>query len=166
MPAEETGPEPVLLPSSPDPEPEPAEDVDIPTGTWIAVIAADRAYYQRVIAQGGPDAVSLRFPPYALERRVILTSDQVRIGRRSVSQGLTPEIDLGQAPEDPGVSHLHAVLLAKPGGSWTLVDPGSTNGTTLNEADEPVEVNAEIPLKHGDRIYLGAWTSITLTKEG
>jgi hypothetical protein len=145
---------------------EPDEDADLPAGTWVAVIEADRAYYDRVIELGGPDAVALRFPPYTLERRMVLTGDQVRIGRRSVSQGMAPEIDLGQPPEDPGVSHLHAVLLAQPDGSWALVDPGSTNRTTHNDSDEPVEVNAEIPLKQGDQIHVGAWTSITLTREG
>ncbi|WP_460525096.1 FHA domain-containing protein [Flindersiella endophytica] len=172
VPSPTPGPAPVPVPPPPDPAAGPAAGaapdvaVDTPAGTWIAVIEADRAYYDRVIELGGPDSVALRFPPYTLERRLILTGDQVRIGRRSVSQGLAPEIDLGQPPEDPGVSHLHAVLLAQPDGSWVLVDPGSTNGTTLNDSDEPVEVNAEIPLKQGDQIHVGAWTSITLTKEG
>lgn len=150
----------------PGPAPPPDEDLDVPAGAWVAVIEADRAYYDRVVELGGPDAAALRFPPYTLERRIALTGEQVRIGRRSVSHGMTPEIDLGQPPEDPGVSHLHAVLLAQPDGSWVLVDPGSTNGTTLNDSDDPIEVNAEIPLKQGDQIHVGAWTSITLTKDG
>ena len=48
---------------------------------------------------------------------------------------MTPEIDLSTEPADPGISHLHAVLIAEPNGTWRLVDPGSTNGTrTSTEA--------------------------------
>jgi pSer/pThr/pTyr-binding forkhead associated (FHA) protein len=74
-----------------------------------------------------------------------------------------PEIDLSAPPEDPGVSHLHAVLLAQPDGTWNLVDPGSTNGTTVNGGTEPIPVNAPLPMADGDRIHVGAWTTITLS---
>ncbi|MGH8908679.1 MAG: FHA domain-containing protein [Egibacteraceae bacterium] len=75
---------------------------------------------------------------------------QVRIGRHSASRGITPEIDLTGPPEDPGVSHLHAVLLPTPDGSWTIVDPGSTNGTQLNDDPEPIATNSPVPLHDGD----------------
>ncbi|MFC4054839.1 FHA domain-containing protein [Actinomadura syzygii] len=127
-----------------------------------ALIAADRAYFDTVVAQMGPDAAGLAFPPYCPERRVPLIGDQVRIGRRSTSRALLPEIDLSAPPEDPGVSHLHAVLLARPDGAWSLVDPGSTNGTTLNDAADPIGVNVPVPVSDGDRIHVGAWTTITL----
>ncbi|MGP4026191.1 FHA domain-containing protein [Actinomadura sp. 3N407] len=128
-----------------------------------ALIAADRAYFDMVIAQMGPDAAALAFPPYSPERRVPLIGDQVRIGRRSTSRAILPEIDLSAPPEDPGVSHLHAVLLAQPDGTWHLVDPGSTNGTTVNGGTEPIEVNTPVPMADGDRIHVGAWTTITLS---
>lgn len=131
-------------------------------GAWTAVVAADRSYYDTVVAQNGPDAAALSFPLYCPERRIVLTGEQVRIGRRSRSREVTPEIDLGEPPEDPGVSHLHAVLIARPDGTWVLVDPGSSNGTTVNGASEPIAVNVETPLKNGDRIHVGAWTTITL----
>ncbi|XRQ09732.1 FHA domain-containing protein [Actinomadura welshii] len=127
-----------------------------------AVITADRAYFDTVVAQMGPDAAGLAFPPYSPERRVPLLGGQVRIGRRSTSRAILPEIDLSAPPEDPGVSHLHAVLLAQPDGTWNLVDPGSTNGTTVNGGTEPIAVNAPVPLADGDRIHVGAWTTITL----
>ncbi|MFI0410473.1 FHA domain-containing protein [Actinomadura sp. 3N508] len=128
----------------------------------VALITADRAYFDSVVALMGPDASALTFPPYCPERRVPLTGEQVRIGRRSASRGIEPEIDLSGPPEDPGVSHLHAVLLARPGGSWSLVDPGSTNGTTLNGGTDPIGVNVPVPVTAGDRIHVGAWTTITL----
>lgn len=142
----------------------PSTPAQPPPGTWQAVVTADRAYYDRVIAQGGPDAAEVMFPPYCPERRFLLQGQEVRIGRRSRSRGLNPEIDLSGPPEDPGVSHLHAVLLAQPDGTWLLVDPGSANGTIVNGSPTPLEPNVPVPVKDGDRIHLGAWTLITLQK--
>ncbi|WP_242910981.1 FHA domain-containing protein [Actinomadura terrae] len=127
-------------------------------GPLTAVINADHDYYTSVLALEGPDSAALVFPPYCPERRVRLSGGEVRIGRRGGS-----EIDLGVLPEDPGVSHLHAVLLAQPDGTWVLVDPGSTNGTTVNGGSEPIPVNVPVPVGAGDRIHVGAWTTIMLT---
>jgi FHA domain len=132
---------------------------------WTAVVAADREYYNAVIAEEGPDSATLAFPPYAPERRIPLAGQQIRIGRRSSAQPSPPEIDLREPPEDPGVSHVHAVLLAKPDGSWTLVDPGSRNRTCLNGSTDPIPLNEEVPVSAGDRIHVGAWTTITLTRD-
>ncbi|MEV4011857.1 FHA domain-containing protein [Nonomuraea angiospora] len=128
-----------------------------------AVTAADRTYYEKVIAEGGPDAAAMAFPPYCPERSFALMGEQVRIGRRSRARNVAPEIDLTGPPEDPGVSHLHAVLLAQPDGSWMLVDPGSANGTQVN--GKPVKVNVPVRVGAGDKIHLGAWTVITI-REG
>lgn len=135
-----------------------------PGAAWHAVVAADRAYYETVIAQGGPDAAQIQYPAYCPERTFPLVGREVRIGRRSRSRGLNPEIDLSATPQDPGVSHLHAVLLAQPDGTWTLVDPGSANGTKINDGADPIAVNVRVPLHDGDRIYVGAWTVITIRK--
>ncbi|MDL4773674.1 FHA domain-containing protein [Actinomadura xylanilytica] len=137
-----------------------------PPGLWTALISADRAYYDAVVALGGPGAAAIAFPAHCPDRRVVLAGDRIRIGRRSNSRAILPEIDLSVAPEDPGVSHLHAVLTARPDGSWALTDPGSTNGTTVNDATEPIAVNVPIPLGDGDRVHLGAWTTITLSAQG
>jgi pSer/pThr/pTyr-binding forkhead associated (FHA) protein len=111
-----------------------------------------------------PDSGVIAFPPYCPERRVPIGGEQVRIGRHSSSRGVVPEIDLRVAPEDPGVSHIHAVLLARPGGSWVLVDPGSMNGTSLNGSTATIPLNVEVPVGDGDRIHVGVWTTITLRK--
>ncbi|GAA3213396.1 FHA domain-containing protein [Nonomuraea helvata] len=140
--------------------------VSVPVGGgahWEAVTAADRTYYEKVIAEGGPDATAMAFPPYCPERSFALVGEQVRVGRRSRARNVAPEIDLTGPPEDPGVSHLHAVLLAQPDGSWTLVDPGSSNGTQVN--GKPVKVNVPVRIGPGDKIHLGAWTVITI-REG
>lgn len=129
---------------------------------WVAVVTADRDYFDAVIARNGPDAASIAFPTVYPPRRIRLTENQVLIGRHSASRGLHPQIDLTGPPEDPGVSHLHAVLQAAPDGSWSIVDPGSTNGTTVNDDDRPIDVGVPVPLRPGDRIHVGAWTTITL----
>jgi FHA domain len=144
-------------PSVPVPAPAPA------AGAWTAVVAADRDYYDAVVRQSG-ESGAFTFPPYCPERRIPLDRPQIRIGRRSVSQGTVPEIDLSEPPEDPGASHTHAVLLGRPDGTWTLVDPGSTNGTTVNGNEDPIPVNVEVPVNDGDRIHVGVWTTITLRR--
>lgn len=131
-------------------------------GSWAAVVSADREHFDAVQAQDGPDAADIAFPAYCPDRRFSLTGTQIRIGRRSRSRGLEPEIDLTGPPADPGVSHLHAVLLAQAGGGWALVDPGSTNGTTINDDLDPIKTDTPVPLKDGDRIHVGAWTTITV----
>jgi hypothetical protein len=127
---------------------------------WTAVVAADRVYYDNVIAAGGPDAGTVQFPGYCPERLFRLTGPEMRIGRRSASRGIEPEIDLTGPPTDPGVSRLHAVLIADPDGSWAVVDPGSENGTFVN--DNEIASGVRVPLRDGDRIHLGAWTVLTI----
>jgi hypothetical protein len=127
---------------------------------WTAVVTADRAYYDSVISDSGPDAASIEFPPYCPERRFRLSGREMRIGRRSVSRGLEPEIDLTGPPADPGVSHLHAVLIAAPDGTWAVLDPGSANGTIVNGGE--IVAGVRVPLHDGDRICVGAWTVLTV----
>jgi hypothetical protein len=145
---------PVAPPASP-----PAPD---PAATWTAVVAADHDYYDQMRAAGDPEAAAIAFPPYCPERRFRLSGTEVRIGRRSASRGLEPEIDLTGPPTDTGVSRLHAVLLAGPDGAWSVLDPGSANGTLVNGSEIPRD--EPVPLDDGDRIHLGAWTMITITR--
>jgi hypothetical protein len=128
--------------------------------SWVAEVGADRAYFDSVVAQGGEDAASLRFPVYCPRRRFRLSGREVRIGRRSVSRGIEPEIDLTGPPTDPGVSRLHAVLVAADGGRIAVIDPGSENGTLLNGREIPPGL--PVPLNPGDIIHLGAWTAIQI----
>ncbi|WP_405019525.1 FHA domain-containing protein [Kitasatospora sp. NBC_00070] len=131
--------------------------------TWIAVVSADRDYFTDMMARSGPEAAGLFFPPYCPERRIPLSGrGQLRIGRRSQHRGTVPEIDLSVPPEDPGASHQHALLAEQADGSWVLVDQDSTNGTTVNNGAEAVPPHTAIPLNDGDRVHIGAWTTITL----
>jgi pSer/pThr/pTyr-binding forkhead associated (FHA) protein len=122
------------------------------------VVSADRAYYDSIQAAGGPDAADIRFPLYCPQRRFRLAGTEVRIGRHSASSGINPEIDLSVPPADPGVSRLHAVLLKAADGTWSVVDPGSVNGTVVNGSEIPH--GQAVPLRDGDRIHLGAWTEL------
>jgi FHA domain len=169
-----TGPAaPAEPPAPPAPIPATAEAVPAPAGAappraapaggpiiWTAVVASDHDYFEDVVAAGGPDSASLTFPDYCPERRFRLAGPEMRIGRRSASQGLEPEIDLTGPPTDPGVSRMHAALIAEPDGSWTLLDPGSENGTLVNGTE--IAAGVRVPLHDGDRIHLGAWTAITI----
>jgi len=129
---------------------------------WTAVVGAERAYFNKVLAAGGSAVATMSFPLFCPERRFPLRGPQVLIGRRSRSRGVYPEIDLTGPPEDPGVSHSHALLIAQPDGGWAVVDLGSANGTYVNDPTGPITVNVPVPVGNGDRIYLGAWTVLTL----
>jgi FHA domain len=124
---------------------------------WEAVASADRGQFERSAVAG------LSFPDDCAERHFALREAQVRIGRSAGTSGRqAPEIDLAGDPEDPGVSRLHAVLERQQDGTYALRDLGSTNGTTLNDDPARVGTDAPVPLADGDRIRLGAWTSIAL----
>lgn len=129
---------------------------------WTATVTADRAYYDSVMAVDGPDAGGIQFPPFCPDRHFPLQGKQISIGRQSRTRGISPDIDLLGPPEDPGVSHLHALLIAQPDGSWSVVDLDSANGTMLNDDPNPLRPNTPRPLADGDRVYLGAWTRITV----
>jgi hypothetical protein len=126
---------------------------------WTALVAADRDFYERVLAHGGPDTVE--FPEVYPERRIVLRRATNLIGRRNREQGVEPEIDLAIHPADRGVSTRHAVLQMRETG-LTVTDLGSTNGTSLNGSSEFLRNGEEIVLGDGDRIHVGAWTTITL----
>lgn len=134
-----------------------------PGGAWRAVVTADRAYFDRIRALDGPDAGGLQFPAFYPERKFELVGGKMLIGRRSRSAGIEPDIDLAVPPQDPGVSHAHAMLVSDPdGGGWSVVDLDSSNGTYVNDGADPIAANAPVPVSDGDRIHLGAWTTLTV----
>ncbi len=62
-----------------------------------------------------------------------------------MSRRIEPEIDLTGPPTDPGVSRLHAVLIACR--NWSVVDAGSPNGIVVNGKDVPPGLT--VPLRPG-----------------
>ncbi|MEU1126455.1 FHA domain-containing protein [Streptomyces sp. NPDC005899] len=143
----------------------PDEGRDRGPGTWTAVVAPDRDYFLAMMQRSGPEATGLNLPAYSPEQRVALTGSQITVGRRRHSTGESPDIDLAVPPEDPGVSHQHAVLVRQPDGTWAVVDQNSTNGTTLNGAEDPIQPYVPVPLQDGDQVHVGAWTTITVRRD-
>ena len=120
------------------------------------VITPDRDYYDRMDSDGVP------FPPSVATRRFALSEDLLTIGRRS--RGVVPEIDLSTPPVDGGISREHAMLLKQPGGGWSIVDPGSTNGIYLNDSSRTLPLGRITRLDDGDFFHIGAWTTITIRR--
>ena len=163
---EEGSPAPAeAAPAAPSPEvpklPEPAKSRAFAPPSWTIVATADRAYYDRMQADEIP------FPEDSPDRTFTLGGIRIVIGRRSAARGVEVDIDLAEtpeAPEDPGVSHMHAVLLGSVESGWTILDVGSANGTFLNESTDPIQRSTAVPLHDGDRIHVGAWTTLTLRR--
>ncbi|MCT9087564.1 FHA domain-containing protein [Streptomyces sp. ASQP_92] len=132
--------------------------------TWSITIGPDREYFLAMMQRSGPEAAGLNLPAYSPEQQRPLSGNQITIGRRRHSTGEAPDIDLSVPPEDPGVSHQHAVLVQQPDGTWAVVDQNSTNGTTVNGAGEPIQPYVPVPLQDGDRVHVGAWTTITVRR--
>jgi serine/threonine protein kinase len=130
--------------------------------TWTAVVTADRDYYERIQPVYEQDGLQMEFPGDYQERSIPLTGGELLIGRRSDSKHIYPDIDLIGPPRDPGIHRKHAKLISAPDGSWTVVDLGMDNGITVNDRDVPA--GDSVPLRPGDRIHLGAWTRITITR--
>jgi serine/threonine-protein kinase len=126
--------------------------------TWTAVVTSDRAYYDSLHTDP-----SIGFPEGLAERRFPLSGTHVRIGRRSVTRKIEPEIDLTGPPTDPGVSRLHAILALGPDNFWYITDPDSPNGILLNGKE--LTPGEAVALRDGDRIHLGAWTAIAILGE-
>jgi len=157
MDARGTAPPTVARPVIPAPQ---APRPSMPSAAaWTAVVSADS-----VQATNRPGAGGISFPDHCPQRRFRLEGAEVRVGRLSAHSGVDPEIDLTGPPSDPGVSRLHAVLLEAADGSWSVVDPGSANGTLVNGTEIPRR--EIVPLRDGDRVHLGAWTELRIIHEG
>jgi pSer/pThr/pTyr-binding forkhead associated (FHA) protein len=129
-----------------------------PAWEWEAVVEADRGHYDRVDLE-----VAEAFPSDVPVRRFPLTGEVVRIGRRRGSGEPVPEIDLSSAPQDPGISREHALLIRQDAG-WAIVDDKSTNGVFLNDSLERLPQARVIGLADGDRLRIGAWTALTIRR--
>lgn len=159
---------PTVVPGSPPVETGDGGDLPhrsaAPPG-WRLVASADPEYHARMQAAAVPEAPAIPFPAFCPERRFPLRTAQQLVGRRRPSRGIEPDIDLTGPPEDPAVSHAHALLVAGPNGNWSVVDLESANGTYLNDSTEPIDPHLPVPLKDGDRIHVGAWTTLTVQRE-
>ncbi|TNM34446.1 FHA domain-containing protein [Streptomyces sedi] len=165
-PPQQTGDWMLPPPSQPTPQPGPPGYPGQPTGGgWLVSIGPDPEYFTAMMHRSGPEAAQLTLPAYAPEQQLPLSGPQVTIGRRRNSTGEAPDIDLSRQPEDPGVSHQHAILVEQPDGGWAVVDQDSTNGTTVNGSEDAIQPFVPVPLRDGDRVHVGAWTTLRIYRQ-
>ncbi len=126
---------------------------------WVVVVEVDPVWF----ALKG--SLADQACPPASSSTVALTQKTALIGRSSQSRDIHPEIALDG---DTGVSRRHAQFV-RDGDDLVVIDLSSTNGTYVVAAggdptdDSPaVEAGLSTPLHDGDRIYLGAWSRLTV----
>jgi pSer/pThr/pTyr-binding forkhead associated (FHA) protein len=90
-----------------------------------------------------------------------LDAAQLRIGRRD---GTADSPEITGAADDPALSRRHALLRRADDGGYTIEDLGSTNGTEVN--GRQLETGEVVTLSDGDRVYVGAWTAMTIRSRG
>ena len=114
----------------------------------------------RVYDRAGSD---LPFPRGGTVAVLAFETDEITVGRRSESRGITPDVDLSDELVDPGVSHTHAIIRRDSVSDlYSVTDLGSTNGTTINGDEQQIDPHQPVPLKTSDRIHVGAWTTIRI----
>lgn len=129
--------------------------------TWIVVIEVDPAWF----ALKGE--LSDQPCPPASTSTVTLARAVSLIGRTSQSRGLRPELALDG---DTAVSRRHAQLVVE-GEELSVIDLSSTNGTYVvaptdepSDATTPIATGVATVLHDGDRVYVGAWSRLTVRK--
>ena len=138
-------------------EADPPQPIAAPApATWELDVRPDREYFDQCAPEG------VAFPDATPPRTFVLEEVDLVVGRRSESRNLDPEIDLACGVADPAVSRLHARFVRDDDGALSVVDEASTNGTRINGAEDPIPPGEPVPLTDGDRIHIGAWTTITV----
>ncbi|MBK5332761.1 MAG: FHA domain-containing protein [Ilumatobacteraceae bacterium] len=139
----------------------PAEPLSTPDSSvkWVVVVEVDPVWY------GLKGSLADQPCPPSSSSTVALTQHTSLIGRSSQSRDIHPEVAL---EGDTGVSRRHAQLV-RDGDGLSVIDLSSTNGTYLVPAGtdpaadtEAVEAGVPTPLNDGDRIYVGAWSRLTV----
>ena len=98
-----------------------------------------------------------------------LGSGTTLVGRTSSKRGVHPELPLD---DDTGISRRHAEFVVS-GEKLFVIDRSSTNGTYVFGPGEsysgetpPIAPEIARALADGDRVYLGAWTRLTVRLAG
>ncbi|CAI7980791.1 FHA domain containing protein [Frankia sp. Hr75.2] len=123
---------------------------------WDAVVEVDEAHFARVIGDG------VRLPEGRLPWVVHLDGPEILIG--AGPDGPPVGVDLSGPADDPAVSGRHASLVRQPDGGYAVVDHGSLNGTRVNDSSQPIPAGHLVSLRDGDRVFVGAWTRITIRR--
>jgi hypothetical protein len=125
---------------------------------WVAEIWVDPDWY----AHERPEDP---MPSAGLPGLVTLRQRSLLVGRPSRSRGIRPDVDCGS---DPGVSRRHCQLTTD-GQRWWVEDLGSSNGTFVAPAgdplpDDPLTQGVRREIEEGDRVFVGAWTRLVIRK--
>jgi hypothetical protein len=136
----------------------PAASAAAPPADWVAEVWIDPDWFAAQEAEG---TCATSGPPTV----VPLRGTQALIGRASKSRNVTPQVDCSA---DGSVSHRQAELTLDHG-RWFVEDLGSTNGTFVGMAGDPLPTTP-IPsherreLADGERIYVGAWCRVMVRR--
>jgi hypothetical protein len=137
---------PSRCPPGADPPGSPAPAAPAVDVRWDVVVRVDANLY----GKPNPDAPRDQ-PPQTFT----LFEAENMIGREGT--GVRVQVPIRG---DQGVSRRQALLVRQPDGTLLLRDLNSANGTQVNGAE--VVPGADIPLRDGDTIAIGAWTRLAV----
>ena len=156
---------------APEPPPTPSPVVEAPAAPaasgWVLIVEVDPEWFT---LKG--ELADQPCPP-ATTRTVPLVAHLSLVGRSSQSKNVHPEVALDG---DTGVSRrhaqfVHAADIAADTAALSIVDLSSTNGTYVVEAGqsptaltEPIVAGESVVLHDGDRVYVGAWSRLTVRR--
>ena len=154
LPAPEAKPD-VLFPDSPVSSPILATSSSLRIG-----VAVDLSYFEPVVSEG-----ELDFPdPVPVPIQLVLTGQELHIGRRSDSRAIHPDIDVADLTGDPAVSSRHAIIRVGADGAITVTDVGSTNGTYVGSYDSSsISIDVAVSVDPDIPIFVGAWTRLQIS---
>jgi FHA domain len=148
-------------PPTPEAPPAPAPAEPISGQKWVVIVEIDPQWF----ALKGE--LADQHCPAPSSSTVALTQHATLVGRTSQSRAVRPEITLDN---DTGVSRRHAQLVRE-GDDVSVIDLSSTNGTYVvtagsePDADPPaLEPGVATKLADGDRVFVGAWSRLTVRK--
>ena len=137
-----------------------------PSGSpWVLIVEIDHQWFE---LKG--ELADQPCPP-AATRTVSLAAHTSLVGRSSQTKNVHPEVALDG---DTGVSRRHAQFVREVADNGlAVVDLSSTNGTYVVEAGqsptthtEPIATGTPVVLNDGDRVYVGAWSKLTVRRTG
>ncbi len=127
---------------------------------WSVIVTADLEFFK---TNRAVDGCMVTFPGKTVPTKVPLTGQRVVIGRATSAAPHVQVVDVSALTGDPGVSRLHALLVAQDDGSWTIEDTESTNGTWVNDEPDPLRPHSPVTVGDGDRVHVGAYTVMIMS---